>query len=114
VDIPDGTSTAWQSTGDTFTDLPGASTNVIGYCDESTKNGVAGGVITDARIHLSRYASVIWANAGTLQFNNPTLTAYQQAGVPGPSLILKGSVTGLPALPAPIGGPLPAPVSPLM
>lgn len=115
IDIPEGTATPWLSTNDVFTDLPGASTNVIGYADENSGNGVAGGVLTGTTLRLSRYNSTIWANAGTLNFSTPALTAYAQPGAPGPSLTLQGPgvITGLPALPAPSGGPLAAPVSPL-
>lgn len=111
IDVPDATGSVWNSTNDSFTQLPNASTNLVAYGDESNHNGLAGAVMTNATVAISRGNTVIWAGNGTtMNFVNPTLSSFNTAA----SLQNQGTVTGLPALPASSGNGLAVPVSPLV
>jgi hypothetical protein len=103
VDIPSGSSHVWTSgatSADTFTNWPGASTNCIGYADESSGTGWAGATITNAKLDIGRFDSVIWNNGpgSTLTFVTPTQTWFTDAGTGlAPTLNIQGpgSVVGI-------------------
>jgi hypothetical protein len=103
VDIPSGSSHVWTSgaiSADTFTNWPGASTNCIGYADESSGTGWAGATITNAKLDIGRFDSVIWNNGSgsTVTFVTPTQTWFTDAGTGlAPTLNIQGpgSVVGI-------------------
>jgi hypothetical protein len=100
VDVPSGSIHPWISNNDTFTNVPGASTNCLGYADESSGSGWAGATITNAKLDIGRFDSVIWNNGpgSTLTFVTPTQTWFTDAGTGNaPTLNIQGpgSVVGI-------------------
>lgn len=75
--------------------------NMIAYCDESSKNGTPGMALVGNTYHISRLNSTIWAAAGPIVSSGDTVHYYAPDG----SLQLQGNVQGLSQGSAPPGSP---------
>jgi hypothetical protein len=114
-DVPQGSSTAITSSGDTLQIEASASFNFIAYADENTTSGTAGMTFTNTILSIGRYQTNIWNNqtVSAINFTNPTVTAFNTSGTP-PSLVFQGpgSITGLSStLPTASGAGLALPAS---
>jgi hypothetical protein len=75
VDLPDGTTTVFSISNTTFTKAAtDANQGILGYCEESSTNGAAGGVITGGSMNLACPSPSILTEGGTIMLSNVAMS----------------------------------------
>ena len=112
IDMPDGGSVSVH--GGTYTQVVGAQANVMGFAEESQKNGIGTFTVAGATVILARYNSQFMIpTGGTIAFTETTQKWSKDNGTaPSITVLNSGTLTGLATSPSGNFVSLPEPPAP--